>query len=110
MKSVLGYMLLDGLLLAISFVTILHLYKQSGNQHEDEIKAGIILICFGFGAMAGGFLGGKLCDLITIKKTALLGTYLFIANCFLSIGVYSVDCFPLSGFVCFIWGFLLYYV
>ena len=60
--------------------------------------------------MIGGFVGGKLCDIFLIKNTAFIGTCLYMVNCLLSILVYSIDCFPLSGFVCFIWGFVYHYI
>lgn len=35
MKYALGYAFMDGINVAISVVTILHLYNQTGDQHTD---------------------------------------------------------------------------
>ena len=110
MKYAFGYALIDGINVAVSVTTLLHLYKSTGNQHTDELKAGIVLLAFGFGCMSGGYMGGRLCDYIKVKKTAYVGMIIFLITCLLSILVSLIDVFPLSCFVGFLWGYELYYV
>lgn len=64
----------------------------------------------GFGASTGGYFGGKLCDMFGIKKVAYGGSIFYALTCILSIVVSLIDVFPFSCFVCFSWGFLIYYV
>ena len=109
MKHMLGYIFLDGINVAVSIVTLHHLYQSTGDQHKDELNAGIILICFGLGCVTGGYLGGKLCDIINIRRTAYLYHFFFVINCLLSIVVSEIDWFYCSCFVSYLWGYLLYY-
>ena len=110
MRYMLGYTFLDGINVAVSILTILHLYKSTGDKHEDEILAGIALLAMGFGALIGGYLGGKLCDIFGVKKVAYAGNILYALTCILSIVVSLIDAYPFSCVVCFNWGFLIYYV
>ena len=110
MKYALGYSCIDGINVAISVTTLLHLYKSTGDQKKDELLAGIVLLAYGFGCMLGGYMGGRLCDYLAVKKTAFLGMFVFLFSCLMSILVSLVDIFPLSCFVGFLWGYVLYYV
>ena len=95
----LGYTFIDGINVAVSILTLLHLYKSTGDKKKDEILAGIALLAMGFGALIGGYLGGKLCDIFGVKKVAYAGTFLYTLTCISSIAVSFFDGF-LSLFLC----------
>ena len=105
MKYVLGYALLNGINIAIQAVTLLHLFKSTGDQHTDELHAGIALLAFGIGSCIGAFLGGKLCDLMVVKRVAYVGHLVYGISCILSIIVALIDVFPISCLACLCWGF-----
>ena len=105
MKYTLAYALLNGVNIAVEVVTLLHLFKSTGDQHEDEQRAGIALLAFGVGSCIGAFLGGKLCDLMAVKKVAYVGHLAYGTACLLSIIVASIDVFPFSCLACLCWGF-----
>ena len=110
MRHMLGYTFIDGINVAVSILTILHLYQPTGERHTDEIRAGIALLAMGFGGLVGGYLGGKLCDIFGVKKVAYAGIALYALTCILSIVVSLVGAVPFSCVACFAWGFLLYYI
>ena len=59
MKYALGYASLNGFNIAVEVVTLLHLFKSTGDQHEDERRAGIALLAFGVGSCIGAFREGS---------------------------------------------------
>ena len=110
MKYALGYAFLDGINVAISIVTLLHLFKSTGDKHTDELYSGIALLAFGVGCCFGAFFGGKLCDRMLVRTVAYLGHFAFGLTCILSLVVSLIDVFPFSCFVCCCWGYVLYHV
>ena len=67
------------------------------------------MISASLGCIIGGYSGGKLCDIFSIKPITYIGHCIFIFNCIFSIVVSLIHIFPLSCFACFMWGFGLLY-
>ena len=60
--------------------------------------------------MIGGYIGAKICDFMSLKKTIIIGIIAYMVNCLLSLGVSFLNVLPLSCGVCCIWGFVTNYV
>ena len=109
MKDSLGYIFLDGFNVSVSILTMLHLIKQTGNLEEDETASGEALIIYGIGCTLGGYIGGKLCDIIPIPSAFKIGIWMLSLNCSFTIICSYMQVLPFIYLVCFLWGFLVYF-
>lgn len=78
--------------LSLYFVNILHI---------SVMKAGVLISCYGMGTIFGGIIGGKLCDIFSAKKIAILSLsmqaigFIFLANLF-SFHILAINLFLLG--------------
>ena len=110
MKCTLGYAILQGINVAITVVTLLRLFKSTGDEQKDEFYSGIALLAYGVGCFFGAYTGGKLCDLMIVRRVTYLGHLVFAVACIFSIMISLIDVFPLSCLACFCWGFSLFFI
>ena len=68
MRHALGCMFLDGINVGVSSSFMLHLLPKTDDKTQDNLNAGYCLLAFGVGCVIGGFLGGKLCDIMKAKN------------------------------------------
>lgn len=71
---------------------------------------GLCLVFFGVGGTIGGFIGGKLCDMIPVKKVIIISLSLYVFLCLSAGIIYHHKDVYLAISCCFIWGFDLYFL
>lgn len=80
MFSILSFAVIDGVNLAFSSTTILHLIST-----ESSVRITICYFLGGIGTLVGAYFGGKLCDLYTLKKTGYMVLFTFVCGCMLCV-------------------------
>ena len=77
----LGLILIDGLNLGIQASSIIHLITKTDDKTHDDLLSGIAIMVFGVGTLFGGYIGGKLCDKLKVKKASIGGVIFFGISC-----------------------------
>lgn len=99
---------IDGINVAVTSSYMLHLLPKVNDKYQDNLNVGICEICFGFGCIIGGFLGGKLCDLLHVKLCCIWVNIVYSMTCILSIIAAIFPSFAIAAICCFLWGFNVY--
>lgn len=81
MKNLLFLIVIDGLMLAFSTVTLSKLIPKDSDEKRDKFNFSIVLITFGVGTIIGGFLSGYLSQNVSVKKAGIISTIFFAICC-----------------------------
>lgn len=104
MKHLLFVIVIDGLMLAFSTVTLSSLIPKDKDDKKDEFNFSIVLIFFGVGTILGGFLSGYLSQNISVKKTGVLSTLLFGICCLYTLITLQYPSLTMGFIGGFLWG------
>ena len=108
MKYALPLVFIDGLNIGTTSVIMLKIMPDYADEKKSNLLAGICLIGFGVGSMIGGFLGGKLCDRLSIKTVTSGSLVAFFISCCITLGGYFYSSIVVTWVNCFCWGFSMY--
>ena len=105
MLPLLGLVLADAINYGIQASVLYRLIPKSGDRQKDDLITGLAIICFGIGCIAGGFLGGKLCDKFKLKNVASFGALLYGLCCLGIFGASFVESYVLVFIIYGFFGF-----
>lgn len=75
-----------------------------------NLYAGYCNVALGCGASLGGYISGKIGDLLGSKRSGSLGIALFFIGCMLAIATLEAQMLLLTLISAFFWGFFLFYI
>ena len=110
MKHCLPLVFLDGLIIGFINTSMTHFIHKTGDNQQDNIRAGVAFILYGLGSILSGYLSGIFCDKLSLKissYTNVMNVIWLIA--FSMIGT-MLNNYYYSCFLFFCWGFSLYYI
>jgi predicted MFS family arabinose efflux permease len=110
MFSILFILIIDGLCYGIHISEITHMIPRDTPQSSLNLYAGYCNVALGCGATLGGYISGKLGDILDSKKTGSLGIIMFLMGCVLAIATLEFQNFYLTLSSAFFWGFFLFYI
>ena len=84
--------------------TIIHLVPDDHTK-DDQVVFAIFLCVAGVGTITGGFLGGKVCDVYSMRKGGVMLIIWYVAACLVCYLTYFIENMPLVYISRLCWGF-----